>query len=1116
MLTGDAPKDRSRPRPSRLRWPRRGPFSAPHLVAVLAAVAAAAPAPAAAPGDEAAPLAVERPQLVDEFRGERSYRLPLAGEGFVLLLVEQRGTDVAVEVADAAGRSLAAVDRNPHPWAEELVALVADAGGSFHVRLASVGEAAGGYRLTLLEARPSRRGDDQRLQAEGWFAEALVREAEDDEAASRAALDLFTRAAASFAALGLPLRQAEALHRQGALLRGLGDPERALAAFGEALGLRRGRAPVWVVAATHGQLGRTLAAAGDAERSLAELETARRLIADALAAHPGETRAQEVAGSIYTDLASYAYERGDAATARDHCRRASAAYAAAGDLKGVATVQMNLGVLHGYLGENEAAIAAYTEADEIAQRIRYEGLGPTLLLNLGSRLRAAGRLEEAVDKLQRSLEGYEERGDVEGVQAAIAHLGAAYAQLGDNERSRRFQDRALAIAEARGWRRNAAMAHINLGWLANIDDDDRAALASFETAAALVADEEGWRFHRAWAALGIGTSLIELDEPRAALPHLQTALAESRLAQSVTSESEAQRKLGLAHLALGDLAAAEAALGEALRLAGSDQPRRGATLGQLARLAERRGDLATARRHVEEAIAIRESLRAQVTSDELRASFLARWRDDYALLIDLLLRLGAAQPGQALAAEALAVSERARSRVLHELLTEARLAARSGLPDALAARQREVETRLSRIQHELFRQGGGDVERLRRELAAAQEERSQLERQIRATAPRYADLHYPQPLTLSAIQALLPAGSALVEYALGEPRSYLFVVTREHFEVHELASAATLAAAVGAARQALQRPLPFLWPQQAEQLHELYRLLLQPAERSLAAVDELLIAPDQGLYYLPFEALPSRPPRGREPAQLAEDSVLARWAVTYVPSATVYAGLPTPAGGDDDRLGLLAFADPTGGGEVPGGGSRDGDARWPPLPGTRSEVRAIAELFAADRVELFEGVEASERRVKTLPSLATARRLHFASHGLLDEQQPAYSGLVLAAEEDGSEDGLLQVREIFDLAIDAELVVLSACDSGLGKQVQGEGLIGLSRAFFYAGAPTLVVSLWQVTDSSTPELMTHFYRQVAAGGSPSRALRAAKLAMIRGGAWSHPNFWAPFIVLGRP
>jgi CHAT domain-containing protein len=148
--------------------------------------------------------------------------------------------------------------------------------------------------------------------------------------------------------------------------------------------------------------------------------------------------------------------------------------------------------------------------------------------------------------------------------------------------------------------------------------------------------------------------------------------------------------------------------------------------------------------------------------------------------------------------------------------------------------------------------------------------------------------------------------------------------------------------------------------------------------------------------------------------------------------------------------------------------------------------------------------------------VAAARRLHFATHASLDERHPEYSALVLAVQNDGIDDGLLQMHEIFNLKLSADLAVLSACETGLGKEVTGEGLIGLTRAFFYAGVPSLVVSLWNVVDGPTPEFMLDFYKELDRRGNKAQALRSAKLAMIARGGYAHPAYWAPFILLGEP
>lgn len=291
--------------------------------------------------------------------------------------------------------------------------------------------------------------------------------------------------------------------------------------------------------------------------------------------------------------------------------------------------------------------------------------------------------------------------------------------------------------------------------------------------------------------------------------------------------------------------------------------------------------------------------------------------------------------------------------------------------------------------------------------------------------------------------------------------------------------------------------------------------------------------PDGPLLLLSFEALLTSPP---DPARGGYDSlpylILDR-SVTYVPSASVLAelGAPRPAGARPPESKLfLGFGDPDYGGPAdtasPSSPSPEGTltrslqkAGLPhpqPLPESRNEVTRIASLFPAGRAQLFLGSEASEEDVKSNPSLKDAWRIHFAVHGFTDETRPELSGLVLALDGDHAEDGLLQVYEIFNLQLDADLVVLSACDTGLGLNVNGEGLLGVTRALLYAGASSVVVSLWQVADISTSELMIRFYENLGGKDDKAEALRQSKLAMIRGGRFGHPYYWAPFILIGQP
>jgi CHAT domain-containing protein len=272
----------------------------------------------------------------------------------------------------------------------------------------------------------------------------------------------------------------------------------------------------------------------------------------------------------------------------------------------------------------------------------------------------------------------------------------------------------------------------------------------------------------------------------------------------------------------------------------------------------------------------------------------------------------------------------------------------------------------------------------------------------------------------------------------------------------------------------------------------------------------VLISPDGPLHLLPFAALVRPGPR--------TSFLLEGKPLHTVLSATLYAELTRDR--PPRRQGpVVAFADPLYRRASAGASPGDRPLRrylqgLPPLPGAREEVRSLASLFGADAV-IYLGPEATEKRAKALP--ARARSLHFACHALLDPRFPLDSALALSVpllESDG--DGLLQAWEIFErVRLDADLVTLSACETGLGRNAAGEGLIGLTRAFQYAGARSIVASLWSVSDRSTAELMRRFYTLLRAGGPKDLALQTAQREMVRGGgASSHPYHWAAFELIG--
>jgi len=284
-----------------------------------------------------------------------------------------------------------------------------------------------------------------------------------------------------------------------------------------------------------------------------------------------------------------------------------------------------------------------------------------------------------------------------------------------------------------------------------------------------------------------------------------------------------------------------------------------------------------------------------------------------------------------------------------------------------------------------------------------------------------------------------------------------------------------------------------------------------------------VIVPDEVLYYLPFESLVSTA-EGSPNRFLVEDH-----AIAYAPSATVFGNLLAEPGKPVRPRSheLLAYGDPAFGSTAASAGTsrlghlvhgvyQSAGIKFPPLPNTRAEVETIGALYPPVRRKIYLGPDATEASVKS-ENLTRYTRVHFATHAVLDEQVPARSGVVLSLENTGDEDGILRTNEIFNLELNADLVVLSACQTGLGTLVKGEGMVGLTRAFLYAGSPRVVVSLWEVNDHATADFMKIFYQKMKEGQTPGLALRAAKLDMLHSGfaAYRHPYFWTPFVLVGR-
>jgi CHAT domain-containing protein/Tfp pilus assembly protein PilF len=681
----------------------------------------------------------------------------------------------------------------------------------------------------------------------------------------------------------------------------------------------------------------------------------------------------------------------------------------------------------------------------------------------------------------------------------------------------RHLERAVAILEKESPRGDLmARVYLNLGDVAHDRGELPRALGFYRQARErLVALDPG----------GYGISYVQEREGMVLVAQGQLDEAEARFMSALAMAEASYPRTGSAadkHHLLGDLALRQGRLDQAadrlhkaLKLRTELAP---GSLGEaetshaLGQVARRRGQRDEALSFFRRAVdALETQGRRLGGSPETRVRFRARYRALYRDLEDLLMEMGRAQ-------EAFHVSERSRARGLLALLASRPLQLGASVPEALEKEKVQKDAEYDRI---LATLGSGALlaedkrALLSTQLAAAREGQKDVRGRIRAAAPRAAALLDPEPLDLAGVQKALDPGTLLLAYSVGPTAARVFVVGPAQGELAVLpidTDEARLLAEVRGFRTRIATSRGRLGQSALRrQARSLTQLLLAPAADPLRRAVRLLIVPDGPLHLLPFAALLDPAPRA---GYLIESRPL-----HVISSVTLYSVLlSAPSGGGN--LPVVAFGDPAypparlAAQAVPLRAALDDGLPLRPLPATRSEAESLRELEPTD-AQVWLGPAASEERAKSLP--ARARVVHFACHGFLDADFPLESGLALAAPvtEKSGDNGFLQAWEVLEqVRTDADLVTLSACETGLGKDMAGEGLLGLTWAFQYAGARAVLASLWGVSDRSTAELMRHFYRALKAGASKAEALRRAQLSMLRRPGTAPPFFWAAFQLIG--
>ena len=792
-------------------------------------------------------------------------------------------------------------------------------------------------------------------------------------------------------------------------------------------------------------------------------------------------------------------------------------------------------------------------------------LAITLVADARLRMRR-GEYQEALDGFHAALSRLEPMGDAVWEGAVLTGIARVHLDMGDMGTALEYWERALRVFDAAGLKVVSVDVLMSLGQTYLASGAHAAAFERFERALTLAIELSNERW-RALALRNLGAVYLFRRQPHAAAEHLQRALDAQRGVDDPRLAAETRADLGAAHNLLGDRAAAashfEAAL--ALSRAAGDRVSQARSLFGLARAALGRHDLVRGRAYIEQALQMVESIRTAVENRDLRSSYFASVHDYHELHLDVLMRLDRLHPSRGLAAAAFEASEQARARSLIESLLESAVDLRAGVDQALL--QREQQIRQSFEDWALRRRrlaGLSASPAAKGEMAAdyrSLEERfNQVEAEIRHTSPRYAALVRPQPLRMRQVQReVLDARTLLLEYALGSERSYLWAISSDSHEAFELPprdeierSARRVHEWLASRAASRESPGPRGRSEESESDAEYWREAVRLSEMLLAPVarrldgKRILVVPDGALHYVPFAALPL-PGNHPEPVPLVVDH-----EVVILPSASALAlvrretaGRGAPPGAvavladpvfefDDPRLRrLLRGGRPARDGALVRGPAaalargqpqaagaawaRDGMSSLPRLPSSRHEAEAIVAIAPAGQVFARTDFEAS-RAVAMSPDLASYRIVHFATHGVLDNENPGLSGIAFSMfdEHGRPQDGFLRLRDIYGLTLPVELVVLSACSTALGRPVRGEGLVGIVRGFMYAGAKRVIASIWDVDDEATSALMSRFYREILEQNlSPAAALRQAQLSLRQQDRWRSPYYWAGFVLEGE-
>ncbi len=1003
----------------------------------------------------------------------QTFAVRLTSGEFLHAVVEQNGIDVEVTLLGPAEEKLVSVDGPNDQYGPELIVWESQTAGVFQIKVRSLNSKSpiGRYRLVMMSRALAGSRERELLAAARAFEEGQKLRAQRTADSRQAAIKKYEQALMHFGAVGDKYWQGLTLYRIGSTHAQSSDFPKALARFQQALGLFQD--------------------IGDQRREAATLNFIGG--------------AQDVLGDQAQALESYG--------------KALPIYDQVDDRSTKASILNNIGKVNNDLGQWQKALGFYNEALKILQSLD-DGRQAAALHNIARMYLGIGDTERALSNAEQSLKVSRARGDKETEADTLGLVGLIWVERGQGAKALEYYGQALPLRRSLGDPRGEATTLDQMGVAYSAADQAQKALEQHQQALAL-RRKIGDRRNEGLTLANLGHVYNGLNRPAEAAENYNNALEVFR---SLNDRSSIARAL----------------------------------VG-IARVKTQQGEFAEAHKLFAEALQLIEELRSQAGGQVFRASYFAKRQDDYKLFIDLLMEQHRLQPNAGHDAAALQTSERAHARSMLELLNEAHVDIRQGVDAKLIDRERELSQLLSaKAQRQIqLRAQNAPRERtaaLEAELTRLEAEFEEVKAAIRSSSPAYAALTQPQPLSLRAIQAQLDPNTVLLEYSLGDERSFVWAVTQNKLTTHELPKRAVIQKA---ARQvyelltarSITKPLEQATQkrdrvaqadvQLSKAIAELSQMVLKPVAAELGS-KRLVIVADDALHYVPLAALSVADAKETYRPLILDHEIIS------LPSASALAvQRKNLAGRKLAPKSIAIFADPVFSKSDQRVKSNFAGSVKSQSPRVSAETRSIEHedsstislgKFAIRRLR-FTRQEAEEilavapgagnlkaldfkasRRAVMADDLSQYRYVHFATHGYLDTERPDLSAIVLSLvdERGNSQDGFLRALEIYNLDLPVELVVLSACQTGLGEEMRGEGLVGLTRGFMYAGARRVVVSLWNVNDKATAELMQRFYRgMLKENQTPAASLRNAQAEMSRQKEWQSPYYWAAFALQGE-